>query len=115
MLRLWLVLLVCSLLPLVAMAQTATIIQSKILIGTSSTPVLSARPLRIFLTLENISDTDIYCSLVTGTPAAVRSGTLLYSNGGKTFWDVPPTVPRQAIACIHEGTGTKELLYTEQY
>lgn len=115
MLRLWLVVSALVLLPRVAASQTPTMIQSKILIGTSSTPVLSARPLRIFLMLENISDTDIYCSLVTGTPAAVRSGTQVYSNGGKTFWDVPPTVPRQAITCIHEGTGTKELLYTEEY
>jgi hypothetical protein len=79
-------------------------------IGTSSTPVLGARPgSRRMLILDNVSDTDIYVSL-DGQSATLTRGIRISSNGSLLL-DI--TLTGQSISAVHGGTGTKRLLVTE--
>lgn len=90
----------------------AGLVQSTIPCATTSTAVFSAAPFRSLLILQNDSDTVIYVSL-TGVAATVGAGVRLEANGGSLFFDLPTSMPRAAITCIHGGSGTKNLLATE--
>lgn len=83
--------------------------KSTVAVGTTSTAVLSASPARTVLILQNDSDTTIYCNL-SGGAAVVGQGTRLSSTGGGIVLDVQP--PADAVACIHGGSGSKNLLVT---
>jgi len=83
-----------------------------IAIATSSTAVSVGwkQPQRTFLSLQNVSDTAVYCN-VAGGAAVVGAGMRLSANGGGVTMDVK--VPQGAIACIHDGAGTKNLVLTQ--
>jgi hypothetical protein len=80
--------------------------------GTSAS-CLAANGGRSYLSLQNLSDTVIYCS-TDGTAASITHGYLLGANGGWAWWDVEPTVPKTAILCMTSGAGSKTLMLTEQ-
>lgn len=86
--------------------QPVAVTHSIISVGTTSTAVVSADSSRKYLELINISDTDIDCNIAGGT-AVAGEGTRLKKNGGGRIYDV--SVPFQAVACIHAGSGTKSL------
>lgn len=78
----------------------------------STLEALAANDFRVYVLLENDSDTDIYVAF--GVPAVVNQGIRLNANGGSLelsegnhFLDV------RAINAIHGGAGGKNLLITE--
>ncbi len=78
-----------------------------IAINSTSTAVLAESPSRTILILQNDSDTTIYCNL-SGGAAVAGQGVRLPASGGGIVLDVQP--PNSAVACIHGGSGTKNLL-----
>ncbi len=105
--------LVCSLLwatPALAQNQV-TPTHTAISVGTSSTAAItSSAIIRKLLILQNDSDTVIYCNLA-GAAAVANQGIRLNANGGSLFMDV--TVSKPIVNCIHNGSGSKTLLVTE--
>lgn len=81
-------------------------------IGTTSTPVLAARPGRKYAIFVNDSDTVIY--LAFGSPASVGNGVRLTKDGG--FYEITWNNPIEAaVYAIHGGTGTKRLTVVEAW
>lgn len=81
-------------------------------VGTSSTPVLLARPGRKYAIFMNDSDTVIY--LAFGEDASVGSGVRLASYGG--FFEITWNNPIEAaVNAVHGGTGTKRLTVLEAW
>lgn len=101
------------LLPVLASsALAAGLSHAAISCATSSTSVTTASASRVYLLLENWSNTDI-CVNVNGAAAVDGEGICLKADGGAVWWDVRATMPLAAVNCIHGGTGTKTLLKTE--
>jgi hypothetical protein len=86
---------------------TAT--HTTVAVAVTSTVALAAKSNRTFVILENISDTNIDCSI--GATAVAGQGIRLYASGGSLLLDAK--YPTAAINCIHGGSGTKSLLVTE--
>ena len=86
-----------------------TTTHATIAVATTSTVAIAARSNRTFLILENISDTNIDCSI--GQAAVANEGIRLYANGGALLLDAK--YPSAAVNCIHAGSGTKSLPVTE--
>lgn len=82
---------------------------STVSVAATSTVVVAASSTRLLLILENDSDTVMYCNLAGGA-AVLNTGTRLSANGGGKVLDV--RAPSTAVACIHGGSGTKNLLVT---
>jgi hypothetical protein len=80
--------------------------------GTSAS-CLAANGGRSYLSLQNVSDTVMYCS-TDGTAASATHGYLIMANGGSVWWDVEPTVPKTVILCMQSSGSTKTLMVTEQ-
>jgi len=87
----------------------STATQTTVAVATTSTVVLAAKSNRTFIILENISDTNIDCSI--GKAAVASEGIRLYPNGGNLLLDAK--YPTGAVNCIHGSSGTKSLLVTE--
>jgi len=87
----------------------ATTTHTAIAVATTSTATVAAKSNRLFLILENISDTAIDCKF--GAAAVASEGVRLTPNGGNLLLDAK--YPTAAINCIHAGSGTKTLLVTE--
>jgi len=77
-----------------------------------SSTILAANGGRTFLSLQNLSDTAVFCT-VDGSPATIVTGYMLTPNGGMVLWDSEPTVPRAEVRCIHAGEGDKSVVATE--
>lgn len=86
-----------------------TITHTVVAVATTTTQALAANRNRNYLFLQNISDTAMYCSI--GTTAALNQGILLSPTGGNFLMDTKFSA--QSVACIHGGTGTKNLSVTE--
>lgn len=86
-----------------------TTTHTAVAVATTSTATVSAKSNRLFLILENISDTAIDCKF--GAVAVASEGVRLTPNGGNLLLDAK--YPTAAINCIHAGSGTKTLLVTE--
>jgi hypothetical protein len=82
---------------------------SVVAVATTSTSVL-AEGLHSLQILVNDSDTTIYCNLAGGA-AVVGEGVRLNAAGGNLFLDGVHTT---TVACIHGGTGTKNVLTTRE-
>ena len=81
-------------------------------VTTTSGEALAANTSRLWLLIENDSDTAIYCKV--GAAAVLNEGIRLNANGGS--WELSPSMGNYntgAINCIHSGTGNKVLLVTE--
>ncbi len=86
---------------------TAT--HTAVAVATTSTQAIAEKSTRIFLILENISDTAIDCKV--GAAAVASEGIRLTPNGGNLLLD--KKVMTGVVNCIHAGSGTKTLLVTE--
>lgn len=86
-----------------------TTTHTTVAVATTSTVALAAKSNRMFIILENISDTNIDCAI--GATAVAGAGIRLYANGGSLLLDAK--YPTGAVNCIHGGSGTKSLLVTE--
>lgn len=81
--------------------------------GTTSTQVVAAAPGRVFLILQNLSDTDIWINLIGG--AAIVGKYLVMAPRQSLTLDIrdtgvlSPAMTTTAITCIHNGSGTKTL------
>lgn len=87
----------------------STATQTTVAVATTTTVALAAKSNRSFLILENISDTNIDCSI--GKAAVANEGIRLYPNGGALLLD--SKYPTGAVNCIQGASGTKSLLVTE--
>lgn len=79
-------------------------------VGTQSTLVLAANPLRRYAAIVNDSDTDIYLSI--GQAAQPHAGIRLNAQGG--VYEINGTnLHGEAIYAVHAGTGLKRLCVVE--
>lgn len=74
-------------------------------VTTASTPVLAAKGIRVMLSVQNNSDTTVWCT-TNSTTAVVNSATQIFPGGALVYDIVTPT---GAVNCIHNGTGTKRV------
>lgn len=83
---------------------------TKVTVGSSSTPVLSANPDRKYLALVNDSDEVIYVDL--SSTAVANEGIRLNASGGSFVMEIGNSMYIGAIAAIC-ASGSKNLTVTE--
>ena len=87
-----------------------TLTHTTIQVSTTSTSILPANSNRKYLLIVNNSDTDMYLSF--GTDAVLNEGIPVNSSNGN--YELQPWfISTQAINCIHNSVGLKNLLVTE--
>ena len=88
------------------------LIHSTAAIATSSTVALAASKSRVYVLLENDSDTDIYIKI--GGDAVMNEGVRINGEGGSYEMSLPMgNISDLAINAIQADTGTKNLLVLE--
>lgn len=86
-----------------------TLTHSSVAVAITSTAVIAANADRIYLLIQNISDTAI--DLFVGGAAVASQGIRLQANGGSIELSARNgNLDTRAINAIHAGTGTKTLL-----
>ena len=84
--------------------------QTTATMGTASASVVAANATRVYLLIQNISDTDVYLDFAGGT-AATTSGVLIAASGG--YYESPGgVVPTGAVTGISTGA-SKTLVVVE--
>ncbi len=88
------------------------LIHSVASIATASTVALAASKSRVYVLLENDSDTDMY--LMIGADAVMNQGIRINANGGNYEMSIPQgNISDLVINAIQGDTGTKNLLVLE--